>query len=296
MKKIIVIAVLLLSALFYGWTKFTTPLGDQKVDYTPASKECSQENGFHYCIYKAKNGTNGNIAYHLHGRNLSENTWNDDTYYTSMLQKYWDQKNVNPPTVVSISYGAVWLLTPKGSSSRSGLLEMTKDLITKVESTLGAPKERILIGESMGGFNSLVLGLSYPGFFDRIASLCPVLYKVSPFTSWSILKETIERTGANPKNILGLVQLAKLYVANDAEWSKVSPLSLLENYSGKAPKLYLSCGLYDKYGNFEGVELFANNAIKKGFQVEWHPLYGGHCAVDTSSVAEFVAPSERNHK
>jgi len=30
-----------------------------------------------------------------------------------------------------------------------------------------------------------------------------------------------------------------------------------------------SCGLYDKYGNFEGTEALANIAIKKGVKTKW---------------------------
>jgi hypothetical protein len=35
----------------------------------------------------------------------------------------------------------------------------------------------------------------------------------------------------------------------------------------------------------------ANLAIERGVKTKWHPLYGGHCAVDIASLAAFLASS-----
>ena len=55
------------------------------------------------------------------------------------------------------------------------------------------------------------------------------------------------------------------------------------------PALYLSNGLYDVYGNFEGTQRLADMARKRGVKTEWHPLYGGHCATDVASLAAFLS-------
>jgi hypothetical protein len=55
------------------------------------------------------------------------------------------------------------------------------------------------------------------------------------------------------------------------------------------PALYLANCLYDAYGNFEGSQKLATQAAERGVSVEWHPLYGGHCAIDTTSLARFLA-------
>jgi len=49
-----------------------------------------------------------------------------------------------------------------------------------------------------------------------------------------------------------------------------------------------TCGIYDAYGNYEGTERLAQLARQRGVQTEWHPLYGGHCASDVSSLADFL--------
>jgi S-formylglutathione hydrolase FrmB len=190
---------------------------------------------------------------------------------------------------VVISYGPVWLLTPKNSKVENGLLDDFIARLPEIESKVGKPRHRILLGESMGGLNALISGLSRPEMFSKIASLCPGVYLESPFSDYSTLRAAMKRTGADPKIIFGVTQLAKKYVSTNEEWNTINPISLIERADPHYPELYLSCGLYDNYGNFEGTEALANLAIKRGVKTTWHPLYGGHCAIDVASLADFLA-------
>jgi pimeloyl-ACP methyl ester carboxylesterase len=283
------ILTLLIVAGYYAWTRLTAPQGAQKVSFIPASKSCHSAGRLRYCIYRAKSGTNGNVAYHLHGRNLDEQIWNDDTYWTSMVQAHWQQTKILPPTVVVISYGPTWLLAPKGKKQDSGLLEEFMATLSDIDKKTGIPRQRLLLGESMGGLNVLIAGLTYPQSFAKIASLCPGVYATSPFASLSSMKATLKRTGADPKIGFGIWLLAKKYVANEGEWQRISPLDLVKRANAQYPAMYLSNGLYDAYGNFEGSQILADKAAQRGVSVEWHPLYGGHCATDVSSLARFLA-------
>ena len=283
------ILFLLIVAGYYAWTQLTAPQGNQKVSYIPANKSCYTSGRLNYCIYRAKTGTNGNIVYHLHGRNLDEQIWNDDTYWTSMVQASWQQTRILPPTVVVVSYGSTWLLTPKGKAQDSGLLEDFMAKLPDIEKKAGAPNQRLLLGESMGGLNVLIAGLTYPQSFAKIASLCPGVYATSPFASLSTMRATLQRTGADPKIGFGIWLMAKNHVADEDEWKRISPLDLVKRANGQYPALYLSNGLYDAYGNFEGSQILADQAAQRGISVEWHPLYGGHCAIDASSLAGFLA-------
>ena len=150
------------------------------------------------------------------------------------------------------------------------------------------------IGESMGGLNVLVLGLSQPGRFDRVAALCPGVYQDSPFAPFGTLRAALQRTGADPKTAFGVWWLARQHVADDAEWARVSPLALIETLARapRRPALYLSCGLYDRYGNFEGTQTLAARARQLGVDTAWHPLYGGHCAIHVASLARFLAAAD----
>lgn len=283
-----VAALVMVALLHHGWSQLTRPWGNQAVAFQPAAESCGATGALRYCIYRAGQGTNGDVLYHLHGRGLDERIWNDDTYLTALLQAQWRDRGVLPPTVVTLSYGPTWLLTPRGVRRESGLLEDLMGRLPEVESRTGAPRRRLLVGESMGGLNVLIAGLSEPRSFNKIAALCPGVYVDSPFDSLTTIRAGIERTGANPKNAFGVWMLARKYIADEAEWRRISPLSLIERAGPDFPALYVSNGLYDAYGNYEGSRLLAERAVMRGVRTEWRPLYGGHCATDVASLASFL--------
>lgn len=282
------VAVVIAALIYYAWGQITQRRGDQAVSFRPAAQSCGGAGSLRYCIYRDRRGTNGDILYHLHGRNLDERIWNDDTYLTAMLQSEWQRSPALPPTVVDLSYGSTWLLTPKGEKADSGLLDDMMARLPSIEAKVGRPRRRLLMGESMGGLNVLIAGLSYPSRFAKIAALCPGVYTISPFASLSTIRATMKRTGADPKIIFGVWLMAQNYAANDAEWRRVSPIDLIGRAGPGYPALYLSNGLYDAYGNFEGTERLAKVARRRGVETEWHPIYGGHCATDVSSLASFL--------
>jgi pimeloyl-ACP methyl ester carboxylesterase len=281
-------AILVAALTYYLWTEITKTRGDQKVTFRRAAQTCGTVGALRYCVYRDRRGSNGDIVYHLHGRNLDERVWNDDTYFTAMIQSEWQHSQALPPTVITLSYGPTWLLTPKGERADSGLLDDLMRRLPAIESKLGQPRRRILMGESMGGLNVLIVGLFYPSQFAKVAALCPGVYATSPFASLSTLRAGMERTGADPKVAFGIWLLARKYVADEKEWRRISPLDLIERAGPTYPALYLSNGLYDAYGNFEGTQRLADMARQRGVTTEWHPIYGGHCATDASSLAAFL--------
>lgn len=284
-----VVALALVALLHLGWSRLTRPWGNQAVAFQPAAQTCATSGALRYCINRAVQGTNGDVLYHLHGRGLDERIWNDDTYLTALLQAQWRDRGALPPTVVTLSYGPTWLLTPRGKRSASGLLEDLMSRLPEIETRTGAPRRRLLMGESMGGLNVLIAGLSEPASFNKIAALCPGVYIDSPFSSLTTMRAGIERTGANPKIAFGIWLLGRKYIADEAEWRRISPLSLIERAGPNFPALYLSNGLYDAYGNYEGSRLLAQRAAMRGVRTEWRPLYGGHCATDIASLARFLS-------
>lgn len=281
-------ALVLVGLLHQGWSRLTRPWGSQTVVFDAATQDCGASGELRYCIYRAKQGTNGDVLYHLHGRSLDERIWNDDTYLTAMLQAQWRDRGTRPPTVVSLSYGPDWLLTPAGQRAQSGLLDDMMRRLPEIEARTGAPGRRMLLGESMGGLNVLIAGLSEPKAFDRIAALCPGIYVDSPFGSLSSMRAAIQRTGADPERAFGIWWLARTYLADETEWRRISPLQLIERAGPDHPALYLSNGLYDTFGNYEGTRLLAERAASLGVRTEWHPLYGGHCSTDIASLARFL--------
>ena len=281
------VILIIFAAGYYGWVKISSPWGDQKVEYQPAVKNCDKVDDLKYCVYRAAQGVNGNVIYYMHGRNLDESSWNDETYYTAMLQRYWQRRDLKPPLVVALSFGPSWILTPKGLAPQSGLLPKLRSQLDLLESRIGPIRSRILLGESMGGLNVLAAGLSESLKVSRLASLCPGLYVDSPFSAFATLRKAIVRTGADPKIAYGVIRMIKSYVESEKEWNEFNPLTTIETTQAR-PEIYVSCGLYDNYGNFEGAEAFSTKAERLGFRVQWHPLYGGHCAIDIASLGEFL--------
>ena len=288
-KRKLIVVCIICAALYFAWGELTKVRGAQSVGFAPAVVECGSFEKARYCIYTAEGGTNGDILYHLHGRNLDETVWNDDTYYTGMVQEEWQRSGEPAPMVVSVSYGGTWLLTPAGVREDSGLLEDFFKLVETVERRSGKPDRRLLLGESMGGLNVLVAGFSRPDSFAKVASLCPGVYVNSPFDPLEEQVAGLRRTGADPKTVFGVAMLARKYVADDREWARVSPLRLIEQVEPAQLELYLSNGLYDKFGNFEGSERLAEVARARGIKTEWHPLYGGHYSIDVRSLSAFLA-------
>lgn len=282
------ILALIVASLYFAWSRVTAPQGVQRVQFVPANESCGSAERMQYCVFRARAGTNGDVVYQLHGRNLDEHVWNDDTYWTALVQAEWQRNKALPPTVVTVSYGPTWLLTPKGKQEDSGLLDDFIARLPQIEGKIGIPRRRILLGESMGGLNVLIAGLTHQEHFAKIASLCPGVYDVSPFAPVSEMRAALKRTGADPKIGIGVWLLARKYVAEDTEWKHISPIDLIGLAKPPYPALYLSNGLYDAYGNFEGTQRLATIAAGKGIPVEWHPLYGGHCAIDTASLARFL--------
>jgi hypothetical protein len=193
--------MIIVALMYYAWGEVTRTRGVQKVSFRPAAEACGTSGALRYCVYRDRRGTNGDIVYHMHGRNLDERIWNDDTYMTALIQSDWQRRRELPPTVVTLSYGPTWLLTPKGEKPDSGLLNDLMARLPAIEAKIGSPRRRLLVGESMGGLNVLIAGLSYPSRFAKVAALCPGVYSTSPFASLSTIRTTMERTGRSQDHL-----------------------------------------------------------------------------------------------
>ncbi|MCX6126472.1 MAG: hypothetical protein NTV34_17190, partial [Proteobacteria bacterium] len=77
-------------------------------------------------------------------------------------------------------------------------------------------------------------------------------------------------------------------------WIDNNPVDLATTYDfSSGPSLYLSCGTKDSWGCMEGSLSIVKSLQANGGAIEWVPRPGGHCDVDSISVAEFLRPSEK---
>lgn len=244
-----------------------------------------------YCITKTQGSGNQDVLYYFHGSGLSESTWLDEAYYTAQIRQQWHETQTQPPTVISISFGPQWILAEKNTSSYSGLFEIfTQLMLPKIERELGGIKgRRFLLGESMGGFNSIQMALKTK-LFERVAILCAPIGEISPFSTQDEIDKFIEKTAANRENVLAIIKLGQAFFTNENEWQTASPLALAQTAdTSSAAELYIAAGYYDQYGLYAGNETFSKTLKKRGAKIDWRPQWGGHCAIDIPSLASFLS-------
>jgi hypothetical protein len=269
------------------------------------TKECfqvTQPIAFNYCIHQPNQKKSKNILYHLHGRGGSELFWSDSVFYTEQIRQHWLSKKSKWPTVVSVSFGKIWLLAERNQSPYSGLFEaFTGFVIPHIESQLGGLKgKRILLGESMGGFNSAQLSFK-TNLFRRAAILCAPMSEVSPFAPEEEILAHVQKSTAwkyyqnsDPNLVMdtvkGSVQLARAFFPTPEDWANGNPLSLVSNFASKTKtEFYVAAGFYDKFALYEANQVFSETIKSEGGRVDWRPQWGGHCAIDIPTLANFLA-------
>jgi S-formylglutathione hydrolase FrmB len=264
---------------------------EAQVTYTPMSQECFQGGqSWDYCVHRSAQTDRRAILYVLHGKNGNAQMWMSSSGYPALLQKYWQEDLASPPIIVTVSFGPVWLAKSSANPSTSGVLETFQSEVFKVvEDRVGRPQRRHLLGESMGALNVLALSLSFPKSFNKVAALCPPLFNESPFDEWSTWQSFLMRTGAKPKDLVTLVTMGRKMFKDDQEWRSFSPMDRVQSASfTKSQHFYISAGLKDGFGLFEGTEQFIKSLKRSGARVHWRPNSGRHCSVDIPSLARFL--------
>lgn len=243
-----------------------------------------------YCL-TIEPGASRDLLYYLHGAGQNERSWYDADNYTQAVRNAWKKSGKPLPSVASISFGGTWLLTSQNNLPESGLMDVfTEFVIPVIESRFTEPPERrLLMGESMGGFNAAQLVLFHGKLFSRAALLCPGLATVSPYGSDNEIQLYIHRTRADPAKVARVQAIARLFYPDAAHWEKAAPLLIgAQALDENTPALYISCSRQDEYGFFEGARAFSELARAEGVAASWEPLDGPHCTVKPESVAAFL--------
>lgn len=242
---------------------------------------------WNYCVHKSSVSQSQDVLYYFHGLDGSEYEWEDSPVYQKVYQLWGAQA----PIVVSITYGSIWLLAEVNSSRYSGLYEnfihTSLPYIEKTEKL--NPLHRLLLGLSMGGFNAAQVYLKDPSLFSKVALACPALTTIGPYDGDAAIQAYISRTHAFQNNVYNALYLTSSYFPTEASWEKSAPIRLAtESINPEFPPLYVSGGLQDEYGFFEGAKAFVDTANAKGAKAAWIPLQGPHCTYDWQGTALFL--------
>lgn len=289
------LALLLCSAFTLVWLQPGSVVRalSSAVDYTPVpvaalNMTCVDETepqAWSYCINRVPNSRSTTLVYHFHGRRGNARWWNDDSYYSGDLYREWAQQGIAPPTVVSISFGPLWLLEQQGR-----LKVFREQIVPHIESTLNTEFDRrLVVGESMGGFNALLVWLNTGAQFDGAAALCPPLPTVSPDASLGELTDYLSTSSTSLQRAGMMLLMGRYLFPDEQSWQHNSPLALAAQRNLKAAgTLYLSCGKQDDWGCMAGSKQLLARAQSRGARVLWHPQPGGHCDIDRVSLAGFL--------
>jgi hypothetical protein len=249
----------------------------------------TQAKPFGYCVTKTTGSTNPDFVYYLHGAGLEQNAWTSDK---EPIWQYWNDHALNAPTVITLGFGPIFLLAQKNQAKASGLLEFVSDkYIPEIEKDLGGLKgRRILLGESMGGFNAIQMTMKHPEMFSKIAINCPDIVDLSPYATEAQKQAFMDATGADAKHTYWELYMERIFFADDGSWNDAAPLTSAPKYLGpQTPPLFISGSVEDQFGFYPGTKAFVKIATEQGVQVQWASVPGAHCSYDIAKVSEFLA-------
>jgi enterochelin esterase-like enzyme len=261
----------------------------------PGTKmDCAKEEGtspWSYCITKVPGSLSKEVIYHFHGRNGDATWWNDKSYHTGKVHQEWLKTGKEVPTVISISFGKLWMLTR--TKKETDLIDFfVNKVMPKVESKLSfQPRSRKLIGISMGAVNSIFASLHHPKLFTGAAILCSPLPNVSHHDNFSTLYDYFKSTSISIKRTGFKYYFSWKFFKTKEVWSLNNPVTILKNKKFDfLPEFYITCGKKDDWDCMDGSEAFAKSLKDNGHKVDWRPREGGHCDIDYPSLASFLVP------
>ncbi len=246
---------------------------------------------YRYCVARTLGSQNKDVLYYFHGMGAGAQAWQ---YLSNpqQLRKYWDTHGIDAPSVVSISFGPIWGAAEANSSPLSGYLDiLIYELIPHIEdiefgNDIG---KRLMMGESMGGFNATQLLFKAAHLFNKVALISPAFPSIDPFLPESEIEDYVEQRGLR-KNLIKLTvfYLKHLY-PTPQDWKNANPFQLAESNLGPfSPALYISNGLDDKTGIRDGIDNFVKIGRLKQAPVSYQQVSGGHCATDIPTLARFL--------
>ncbi|MFA7009191.1 MAG: hypothetical protein WC204_10070 [Elusimicrobiales bacterium] len=250
------------------------------------------------CIYSFPDSSKDTLVYHLHAGGRDAKTWIKWDVFTK-LRNEWKRQNLRPPTFVTISFGPIWLLKDFSSDAKRPLIEVYNGIQSAVEKNLisigyGPVNSRIILGESMGGINSiLALALGNKDLpYQKAAILCAAVAPIGPYSAKEEIESYIQRHRNNSiepaavQNIL-VSWLGQEYPSAEL-WKKYNSLKLFGEIPALPGDIYISANTDDLLGLSEGNKTLYEIGRGLHKNVEFKLVPGPHCAYEYSSLAKFL--------
>ncbi|MFS4460396.1 prolyl oligopeptidase family serine peptidase [Bdellovibrio sp. HCB2-146] len=240
-----------------------------------------------YCTNAPNQGDSDTLLVYFHGLGGSEREWFTEPSLQT-VQKQLAAKKFDP-WVITVSFGPGWLLTtvPNGYLLFPKIMDELLPELEKRIKPIGFSK-KILVGASMGGFNTSQVLLKRPDAFQKYLLICPAITEIGPYSSESEVLSYIRRTGASPNRIAFMLEWGRQEFPTLQDWNEHAPVTLAKG-DVRLPRVYISCGTKDDYGFQEGSFALFNALKSKAHHSEWVPVKDGrHCAADAKSIVKFI--------
>lgn len=259
--------------------------------------ETSQGKMWTYCFFQTEGSQNPDTIIYFHGRSDSESgnekLWTKPNFFPAALRNHWQVAGLQAPRIFAVSFGSTWVLTDRNENKMNVPYAMFEaDVLTQAKKMSGEFPGRVLVlGDSMGGLNASIFALRTGQRVDKLALLCPLIAKLSPFASMGDVGKFLS---ANPEAKAGSVTLVmglgRISYLNEKDWQENFPLEIMKRRQEKLPfDLYVSAGTQDNFGIFSGAEAFVKEAQRPGTRTEFIVKDEDHCAIDPKTLADFLA-------
>lgn len=245
------------------------------------------------CVNVPEDWNNQDIVYYLHGSGGDAKEWETNPFFQQTM-KLLQTQTQHRPVVVTISFGQWWVLKDFGNQEHPSLLNAYLRIQKETEGEIlqkSQPVHRILIGQSMGGFNSLLLLAKGNLHFDKAAILCPGFAVIGPYSSQTEVQNYINRNKpwADPSLITRILGLLKMEFPTAELWQSHAPFSVVGNLrSLVTTQFYVMGNTQDEYGFGEGANLLQTELHKMNLNVNYEVVPGHHCVQNPTSIANFL--------
>jgi pimeloyl-ACP methyl ester carboxylesterase len=257
------------------------------------SHQCGQDSAggvsYSWCIDTPTTHANQDVVFYLHG--LEGNSASFISRYPKLEPAL--QAKGAAPTVLTVSFGPIWFLTDEATPIHPALHQVfVSQIIPQMEARLKRPiRNRLIMGESMGGLNASELFLKNGNLFSRAVILCPAMSILTPFASDQDLQAFLATRPYVQAQLVGESRtISQAEFPTPTIWKADDPLELVTKLSPSAAPVYISSGTHDEWGFYDGAAQFAHLATQQKAPVTWVSIPNvGHCVQTDSSNAQIVS-------
>lgn len=247
---------------------------------------CDKKDNLDFCVFPGSGNRQQDVIYYFHGIFGNEKQWLLNSITQKIYKKFLLSEE-GSPTIVAISYGPVWLLTPKNTRTYSGLLDYWSTQEFKKFEKQVLPfsvKKRFVFGDSMGGHNGFAFYLKNQRLFKKALLICPAILATSPYESQSIHKRILTDFHGSWTLYTGVMGLMALYY-DDGAYRRYAPYEVFSNSVVSKTAVEIIGVSNDMYGFNDVAKSFVKNQQSYSRFLSYEQQSGSHCyPEDTDSL------------